>query len=43
MPRLDTYDDKGGISSCGSTKAGALASKPTTYPAHADTSASAKL
>src|SRR5690606_41695446 len=43
MPRLDTYDDKGGRSSRRSTKAGALASKPTPYPAHADTSARAKL
>src|ERR1700712_5595949 len=43
MPRLDIYVDKGGISSCGSTRTSVPASKPTTYPAHADTNASVKL
>src|SRR3569833_1304146 len=41
--RLDIYVEKGGISSCGSTRTGVPASKPTTYPAHADTNASVKL
>ncbi len=30
-PRLDIHVNKGGISHCGSTRAGAPASKPTTY------------
>ena len=42
-PRLDTNAGKGGISSFGSTQASAHVSKPTTYPTHADTNATAKL
>src|SRR5919108_3416868 len=42
-PRLDNHVHKGGISSCGSMGAGAPTSKPTTYPTHANTIASAKL
>src|SRR4029453_6036453 len=42
-PRLDIHVNKGGISHCGSTKASASASMPTTYSTHASTNASVKL
>src|SRR4029079_8524342 len=42
-PRLDNHVHKGGISHFSCTSAGAPASKPTTYPTHANTIASAKL
>src|SRR6476661_8825752 len=42
-PRLDIHVAKAGISHCGSTRASALASKPTSYATHASTNASVKL
>src|ERR1700732_1344592 len=41
--RLDIHNHQGGISHCGSTRAGARASKPTTYSTQAVTNTSAKL
>ena len=41
--RLDISDNKGGISHCGSTKAGASVSKPPAYSTHIDANATAKL
>src|SRR6202008_4258735 len=41
--RLDIHNHQGGISHCGSTRASARASKPTTYSTQAVTNTSAKL
>src|SRR3954464_3784009 len=42
-PRLDIHNHQGGISHCDSTRAGARASKSTTYSTQTVTNASAKL
>src|SRR6516164_6174489 len=41
--RLDIHNYQGGISHCGSARAGARTSKPTTYSTQAVTNTSAKL
>src|SRR5262245_49852422 len=41
--RLDIHNHQGGISHCGSARAGARTSKPTTYSTQAVTNTSAKL